>query len=137
MQTACCQLSLCLTQRAANKIGDNYLTLLQSVGGEINELFDELISNVKNVNAKKEDSKKVLNHFANKHREFFSLRDKNLDPHNTIFLITYELLSITYLWSNNLAQIGKEIEIQKTLNDDLVARVIAGAKEFKRQVFHM
>ena len=77
---------------------------------EINGLFDDLLENVKICENKKNESIKVLNRFADKHREFFSLRDKNLDPHNTIFLIAYDLLSITYLWSDNLAQIGKNIE---------------------------
>ena len=70
--------------------------------------IDELIANVKLCEEKKAETTKVLNHFANKHKTFFSLRDKNLDPHNTIFLISYDLLSITYLWSDNLAKIGKD-----------------------------
>ena len=77
---------------------------------EINSLFDDLIANVKLCEDKKQDSIKVLNNFANKHKTFFSLRDKNFDPHNTIFLIAYDLLSITYLWSEKMEQIGKNIE---------------------------
>ena len=77
---------------------------------EINGLFDDLIANVKLCEDKKQDSIKILNNFANKHKTFFSLRDKNFDPHNTIFLIAYDLLSITYLWSDNMALIGKNIE---------------------------
>ena len=77
---------------------------------QINSLFDDLIANVKLCEEKRDETTKILNHFANKHKSFFSLRDKNLDPHNTIFLIGYELLSITYIWSDNLAQLGKKIE---------------------------
>ena len=77
---------------------------------QINSLFDDLIANVKLCEEKKDETTKILNHFANKHKTFFSLRYKNLDPHNTIFLIGYELLSITYIWSDNLAQLGKKIE---------------------------
>ena len=82
---------------------------------EINELFDELNFNIQNINAKKENSKKNLNDFANKHQKFFGLSDKNKDPHNTIFLLNYDLISIPYLWSENISKIGKSIE--KNMSD--------------------
>ena len=77
---------------------------------EINELFDDLLSNIQDLNMKKKDAKKLLNNFWTKHKNFFELNDKNQDPNNTIFLINYDLLSIPYLWSEQMTQLGKEIE---------------------------
>ena len=77
---------------------------------EINELFDEIDFNIQNLNKKKESSKKALNDFANKHKKFFCYRDANKDPLNTIFLINYDLLSIPYLWSDDITKVGKSIE---------------------------
>ena len=77
---------------------------------EINGLIDEIKGNIKICEDRKKEVTKVINKFGDKHRDFFSLKKKNSDPHNTIFLISYDLLSITYLWSNNLANLGKEIE---------------------------
>ena len=76
----------------------------------VNELFDELETNIEELNIKKFDCKKVLNNFGEKHRKFFSLGEQNKDPHNAIFLINYDLLSIPYLWSDQIAKLGKEIE---------------------------
>ena len=77
---------------------------------EINELFDELLENIQELNTKKVDAKKLLNTFGAKHKTFFGLRDKNKDPHNTIFLINYDLLSIPYLWSEQMTRLGRDIE---------------------------
>ena len=77
---------------------------------EINDLFDDLLSNIQDLNSKKADAKKLLNNFGTKHQNFFGLKDKNQDPNNTIFLINYDLLSIPYLWSEEITQLGKEIE---------------------------
>ena len=77
---------------------------------EINELFDDLVNNIQDLNSKKSDAKKILTHFGEKHKAFFGLRDNNKDPNNTIFLINYDLLSIPYLWSEQMSKIGKEIE---------------------------
>ena len=77
---------------------------------EINDLFDDLMGNIQDLNMKKKDAKKLLNSFSTKHQNFFGLRDKNKDPNNTIFLINYDLLSIPYLWSQQMTQLGKEIE---------------------------
>jgi hypothetical protein len=77
---------------------------------QINELFDELQENIEELNVKKIDAKKSLNSFAEKHRKFFSSRDQNKDPHNTIFFINYDLLSIPYLWSDQMAKLGRDIE---------------------------
>ena len=77
---------------------------------EINGLFDDLMANVEDINNKKKNSKKLLNYFGDKHRTFFGLRDKNKDPHNTIFLINYDLMSIPYMWSEHLSKLGKDIE---------------------------
>ena len=82
---------------------------------EINELFGELIDNIKNVNEKKKESKNALNNYAKKYKDFLSLGDKNKDPNNTMFLINYDLLSISYLWSEALNKLGKSIE--NNMND--------------------
>ena len=77
---------------------------------EINGLFNDLLTNLQDINTKKSDAKKLLTHFGEKNKTFFGLRDKNKDPNNTIFLINYDLLSIPYLWSTQMEKIGKEIE---------------------------
>ena len=77
---------------------------------ETNELFDELKNNIKDINLKKQDAKKLLNTFGSKHFNFFGVRDKNKDPFNTIFLINYDLLNIPYLWSEQMTKLGNEIE---------------------------
>ena len=77
---------------------------------ETNELFDELKNNIKDINLKKQDAKKLLNTFGSKHFNFFGVRDKNKDPFNTIFLINYDLLNIPYLWSGQMTKLGNEIE---------------------------
>ena len=77
---------------------------------EINELFDELLENIQELNTNKVDAKKLLNSFSAKHKTFFGLRDKNKDPHNTIFLINYDLLSIPYLWSEQMTRLGRDIQ---------------------------
>ena len=100
---------------------------------EVNELFEELLKNIKNVNDKKKDSKKVLNNFANKHKEFLNLGEKNKDPNNTVFLINYDLLSIPYSWSNNLKQIGenisKDMNSYKNREKDLQEIILNGVKD--------
>ena len=78
---------------------------------EINELFDDLITNIKENEHKKSESKKLLNNFGTKHKTFFGYRDKNKDPHNTIFLLNYDLISIPYMWSHEMTKIGKSIEL--------------------------
>ncbi len=77
---------------------------------EINGLFDDLVANVQEINTKKKNAKKLLNYFGEKHREFFGLYDKNKDPHNTVFLINYDLMSIPYMWSEHLSKLGRDIE---------------------------
>ena len=77
---------------------------------EVNELFDDLIGNIQDMSLKKIDAKELLNKFGAKHKEFFGLRDKNKDPHNTIFLINYDLMSIPYMWSEQMNNIAKGIE---------------------------
>jgi hypothetical protein len=76
---------------------------------EINELFDELMANIEDLDSRKMEAKQLLNNFGERHKEFFGLRDKNKDPHNTIFLINYDLISIPYLWSEQMTQLGRNI----------------------------
>ena len=77
---------------------------------EINELFDELNYNIQNLNTKKSNVKKNLTEFETKHHKFFAIGDKNKDPLNTIFLLNYDLISIPYLWSENISKVAKSIE---------------------------
>ena len=104
-------------QELIKQVENTYNKLLKMINewknfkiNEINELFGELIENIKNVNAKKKESKTALNNYAKKHKDFISLGDKNLDQNNTMFLINYDLLNISYVWSDSLAKIGKSIE---------------------------
>ena len=77
---------------------------------EINEIFDEIGFNIQKINGSKAITKKNLTEFANKHQKFFGLKDKNKDPHNTVFLINYDLISIPYLWSEKISKTAKNIE---------------------------
>ena len=78
---------------------------------EINELLDELTSSIKNINQKKNESKTALNNFAKKNKSFLSLNNsKNKDQNNTIFLINYDILNISYLWSSNIAKIALSLK---------------------------
>jgi len=77
---------------------------------EINDLFDDLMGNIKDMNQRKIEAKKALNNFGNKHKNFFGYRDKNKDLHNTIFLINYDLISIPYMWSHEMTKLGKSIQ---------------------------
>ena len=78
---------------------------------EVNDLFDDLMANIKENDLKKSEAKKLLNNFGTKHKNFFGYRDKNKDPHNTIFLINYDLISIPYMWSYEMTKIGESIEL--------------------------
>ena len=104
-------------QELIKEVENTYDKLLKMINdwknykiNEINELFSELMENVKNVNDKKKESKSALNNYAKKYKDFLSLGDKNKDQNNTMFLINYDLLSISYLWSENLAKIGNAIQ---------------------------
>ena len=104
-------------QELIKEVENTYNKLLQMINewknykiNEINELFTELMDNMKNVNDKKKESKNVLNNYAKKYKDFLSLGDKNKDQNNTMFLINYDLLSISYLWSDTLSKLGKTIE---------------------------
>jgi hypothetical protein len=104
-------------QELIKEVENTYDKLLKMINdwksfkiNEINELFSELMENVKNVNDKKKESKNALNNYAKKYKDFLSLGDKNKDQNNTMFLINYDLLSISYLWSENLAKIGNAIQ---------------------------
>ena len=78
---------------------------------EVNDLFDDLMANIKENDLKKSEAKKLLNNFGTKHKNFFGYRDKNKDPHNTIFLINYDLITIPYMWSYEMTKIGESIEL--------------------------
>ena len=75
----------------------------------------DLTKKIQEIDKKKKDVKKTLNDFATKHKKFSGLRNKNKDPHNTLFLIAYDLLNINYNWSNSKAEIGEAI--QKNMED--------------------
>ena len=100
---------------------------------EINELFDEINFNIQNINTKKISAKKSLTEFATKHQKFFGLKDKNKDPHNTIFLLNYDLITIPHLWSENTSKIAKNIENNmlkyKTREEDKDKEIIRKIRE--------
>ena len=77
---------------------------------EINELFDELNFDIQNINTKKENVKKILNEFQTNVAYF----EETKDPHNTIFLLNYDLISIPHLWAENASKIAKSIEHNMT-----------------------
>ena len=77
---------------------------------EISELFDELNFNVQNLKTKISNAKQSMNDFATKHSKFLGLKDKNKDPHNTIFLLNYDLITLTSLWSQQISRTAKSIE---------------------------
>jgi len=93
-----------------NKLLDMINAWKENKINEINEIFDELIVNVKDINGKKIEAKTTLNNYAKRHKDFLSLNDKNKDQNNTIFLINYDLLNILYLWSDDMVNVGKNIE---------------------------
>ena len=76
---------------------------------EIKDIFDEFSKNLKNMNDKEKESKIAMKNFSKKHQFFLNLSDedknnKNQDLNNYIFLINYDLLSISYLWSIEMSQ---------------------------------
>ena len=104
-------------QELIKEVENTYNKLLKMINewknykiNEINDLFRDLMDNVKNVNDKKKESKTALNNYAKKYKDFLSLGDKNKDQNNTMFLINYDLLNISYLWSDTLDKVGKSIE---------------------------
>ena len=102
---------------------------------EINELLDELTSSIKNINQKKNESKTALNNFAKKNKSFLSLNNsKNKDQNNTIFLINYDILNISYLWSSNIAKIALSL---KSEIDEYKIREKAKNKNIINDVFNI
>ena len=97
-------------ESTCNKIEKLVLDWKDSKIKEINDLFDDLIGNIKDINQKKTESKKALTNFGIKHKNFFGYRDKNKDLHNTIFLINYDLISIPHVWSHEMTKLGKNIQ---------------------------
>ena len=67
------------------------------------------MGNIEELDSRKMEAKNLLNNFGERHKEFFGLRDKNKDPHNTKFLINYDIISIPYLWSEQMTQLGRNI----------------------------
>ena len=77
---------------------------------EINDIFEELSMNLKSINDRESHCKNALNEFSKKNKNFFEFNNKNKDPNNTIFLMYYDLLNISYLWSNNMTKEANEIK---------------------------
>ena len=90
---------------------------------KINDLFDELSSNLKNINDREKECKNSLNNFAKKNQNFLGLNNsennnnQNKDPNNTIFLLNYDLLNIAYLWSSTLSK--NALNLKNTLDEKL------------------
>ena len=113
-------------QEIINEVNNTYNELLKMINDwknkkleEIIDLFDELTSNFKNINDKEKDCKNSLYNFANKNKNFLGLNNsennKNKDVNNTIFLLNYDLLNISYLWSSYSS---KNAKIIKTTLDE-------------------
>ena len=113
-------------QEIIKEINNTYNELLKMINDwknkkmeEINDLFDELTSNFKSINDKEKDCKNALYNFANKNKNFLSLSNsensKNKDQNNTIFLLNYDLLNISYLWSSRSSK--NALIIKNTLDE--------------------
>ena len=76
---------------------------------EIKDIFDEFSKNLKKMNDKEKECKIGLKNFSKKHQTFLNMSEeenhnKNSDLNNYIFLINYDLLSISYIWSIEMSQ---------------------------------
>ena len=90
---------------------------------------------IEEVNKKKEEAKKTLMEFLNTNKTFLNTNSKgknyNRDMNNTLFLISYDLLSISNEWSLELKATSKTIEKnifdyesnEKKKNEVLIQRI--------------
>ena len=99
------------------EINESYNKILKMINDwkdkkleEINDIFEELSMNLKSINDRESHCKNALNEFSKKNKNFFEFNNKNKDPNNTIFLMYYDLLNISYLWSNNMTKEANEIK---------------------------
>ena len=103
------------------EVEDAYNKLLQVIKEwrdfkekEIIDLFEALHRQVEEINKIKEDAKKNMLNFINENKAFLNRnpenKNYNKDIHNTIFLISYDLLNISNEWSNDKKNISKYIE---------------------------
>ena len=81
---------------------------------EIIELFETLHKQVDEINKKKSEIKKQIEKFMKSNETFLNVNPKNKnynkDIHNTLFLISYDLLNISNEWSLGLKSISKYIQ---------------------------
>ncbi len=77
---------------------------------EVNDIIEELDQNLKEITTKKEEVSKALLDFGQKHKKFSGLRDLNKDPHNTLFLINYDVMSLACMWSTEIGKNAQNIE---------------------------
>ena len=102
---------------------------------EIIELFETLHKQVDIINQKKSEIKKQMENFINTNEKFINVSPKNKnynrDIHNTLFLISYDLLNISNEWaveaksmSNYIEKNIFEYEInEKNKNEVLIKRI--------------
>ena len=98
-----------------NNINQTYNSYLKMINDwknkkleEVKNMFDELNKNLKSMINKEKECKIALSNFAKKHEFFLNIggdaNNKNSDLNNYIFLINYDLLNISYIWSDDMTE---------------------------------
>ena len=124
------------------ELDNTYLKLLEIIQQwkefkekEITNLFDTLSGRIDEMNKKKSEIKKQILDFMNKNETFFnsnpSNKNYNRDMNNTVFLISYDLLTLSNDWSEESKSLSKIIERnildyesnEKTKNEVLIKRI--------------
>ena len=81
---------------------------------EIITLFENLHKQVEEINKQKKEMKKSMQDFIKVNETFLNTKKNhknyNKDIHNTLFLISYDLLNISNEWSNQAKESSKNIE---------------------------
>ena len=102
---------------------------------EIIQLFETLHKQVDEINKKKSEIKKQIENFMKSNEIFFNANPKNnnynKDIHNTLFLISYDLLNLANEWSLGAKSTSKYIQNnifdyemnEKNKNEALIKRI--------------
>jgi hypothetical protein len=124
------------------EIENTYLKLIEIVNKwkefkekEIMDLFDVLNERINEMNKKKAEIKKQMLDFITKNESFFNSNPSNKnyyrDINNTMFLISYDLLTLSNDWSAENKTLSKSIEKhifdyesnEKTKNEIIIKRI--------------
>ena len=124
------------------EVDNTYLKLLEIIKQwkefkekEITNLFDTLSGRIDEMNKKKSEIKKQILDFMTKNETFFnsnpSNKNYNRDMNNTVFLISYDLLTLSNDWSEESKSLSKILERnildyesnEKTKNEVLIKRI--------------